>query len=258
MKKTILLLSGILALSATMFAQASIPVGTVIPVELNSSIDAKKAKQGQVVIAKVAQDVPLYNGSKIKAGSRVTGEILTVTPAQGSQPASVSLRFDKVEVGGQATPVVTALRALASPLDVEAAQTQISGDDRGSTPAWSQTVTLVGGDVAYREAGVVDSGEEQVGQTVFAGNWGVLSPVVAADNCTGAIGGNNQPQALWVFSHDACGAYGNEVVISHAGRKNPEGTIILTSQDRDLKVRSGSAMLLRVHASGNQSAQAGE
>jgi len=59
------------------------------------------------------------------------GEILAVTTAAGSHPAMVALRFNKIDISGRSTPIVSNLRALASPLEVNAAQTQISGDDRG-------------------------------------------------------------------------------------------------------------------------------
>jgi len=248
--KTLLTLFSVFVLSAVMLAQSHIAPGTVIPVQLKSTISEKNCKAGQTVIARVAQDVPLDNGTRIKAGTRVMGEILSVTPAENSQPAMLALRFNKIDVYGQSTPIVTDLRALASPLEVEAAQTQISGDDRGSTPPWAQTVTLIGGDVAYREEGNVDSGERTVGKSVYAGDWGVLSQVAMNPDdarCRGAVQGNDNPQALWVFSHNACGVYGSDVVITHAGRTNPEGKIVLSSTDGNLKIRSGSAMLLRVN-----------
>jgi len=247
--KTLLTLLSVFVLSALMVAQTHIATGTVIPVELNSTINAKNCKAGQIVKARVAQDVQLENGNRIKAGTRVMGEILAVTPTDGSHPAMVALRFNKIEISGRSTLIVSNLRALASPLEVDAAQTQVSGDDRGSTPPWSQTLTLIGGDVAYREEGHVDSGEHTVGEAVYAGNWGVLSRVSTNPDdakCRGAVQGNDTPQALWVFSHDACGVYGSDVIISHAGRTNPEGKIVLTSTSGDLKIRSGSAMLLRV------------
>ena len=50
-------------LSTVMAAQTNIPVGTIIPVVLNSSLAAKKSRPGQTVSARVAQDVPLYNGA---------------------------------------------------------------------------------------------------------------------------------------------------------------------------------------------------
>jgi len=255
-KSTLLPLFSVFVLSAVMAAQTSIPVGTVIPVELNSSLDAKKCKAGQTVVARVAQDVPLDHGAKIKAGTHVLGEILAVTPARNSEPSTIALRFHKIDISGQTTPVVTDLRALASPLEVQSAQLQVSGDDRGSAPPWSQTVTLVGGnDVVYREAGTVESGSGTVGKSVYAGDWGVLSQVAAVpgEKCRGALDGNDKPQALWVFSHDACGAYGFDAVIAQAGRA--EGRIVLASTKGDLKVRSGSAMLLRVNRSNEHLSQ---
>jgi hypothetical protein len=245
-----LLVFGVFALSTVVVAQTDIPVGTVIPVILNSSIGAKSSKPGQTVIAKVAQDVPLYNGAKIKAGTRVMGEVLAVTPAENSRSATITLRFNQIDFGGQRRSISTDLRALASPLEVEQAQTSISGDERGSVPPWSQTIIQVGGDVAYRGGGTVESGSKTVGIPVYAGAWGVLSQVSSSlgGECRGAFEGSDKPQALWVFSHDACGIYGYEAVITDAGRSNSEGKIVLASTSGDLRVRSGSGMLLRVNS----------
>jgi hypothetical protein len=258
MKRAVLLMV-VFALSSIVMAQTKISVGTVIPVQLSSSIDVRKAKPGQTITARVAQDVPLYNGESIKAGSRVMGKILTVTQAKMSQPATLTFSFDKVEVSGQVLPIVTNLRALASPLEVESSQTQTSGDDRGSTPPWAETVTLIGGDVAYRETGKVNNGLDEVGKSVYAGGWGVLSRVGASPEgrCRGALGTSDQPQALWVFSHNACGVYGYNATIVHSGRSNPEGTIVLALAEHDFVLGNGSALLLRVNgerAGENQSA----
>lgn len=248
MKRSALLLV-MFALSSIAISQTKISVGTVIPVQLSSSVDVRKAKPGQTITARVAQDVPLYNGGSIKAGSRVMGEILTVTQARGSQPATLTFSFDKVEMNGQVLPIVTNLRALASPLEVQSSQTQVSGDDRGSTPPWAETVTLIGGDVVYRETGKVNNGLDEVGKSVYAGGWGVLSRVSASPEgrCRGALGAGDQPQALWVFSHNACGVYGYNATIVHSGRTNPEGTIVLALADHDFVLSNGSALLLRVN-----------
>jgi hypothetical protein len=83
-------LFSVFALTAVMAAQINIPAGTVISVELSSSIDAKKCKPGQKFTARVAQDVPLYNGAKIKAGSRIRGSPIQPEPVRTQQqpPAS--------------------------------------------------------------------------------------------------------------------------------------------------------------------------
>jgi len=80
----------------------------------------------------------------------------------------------------------------------------------------------------------------------------VLGQVRAKDGteCRGAVDGNDRPQALWVFSSDACGTYGLErVSIAHAGRSNPLGIIVLISERGNLKIAGGAGMLLRVNAS---------
>lgn len=255
--RNVLITCTVFALSAVLAAQIHIAVGTVIPVILSSSLDAKNCKPGQRVTATIAQDVPLHNGAPIKAGTRILGEILAATQAQNSQPATIALRFNQIEIDGQRTPLSTDLRALASPLEVSQAQTSIAGEERGSDPPWDQTTNQIGGDVVYREAGTVYYGSETVGKSVYAGTWGVLSKVASNPDtgCRGPIAGNDEPQALWVFSHDACGVYGYEAVIKDAGRANPEGRIVLASTNGELKVRSGSGLLLRVNGPGDPLSQ---
>ena len=80
---------------------------------------------------------------------------------------------------------------------------------------------------------------------------GVLARANAKEGtkCRGSVEGNDSPQALWVFSTDACGVYGIEHLhIAHAGRAVPAGTIILASEMPNLKLRNGDGLLLRVNA----------
>jgi hypothetical protein len=225
-----------------LMAQSSIPDGTILPVRLNSSLNSGKLEIGQAVTARLVQDVPLPSGSKIRAGAKVIGHVTDIKRENGAQ---VSVRFDTLVVSDRRIPITTDLRALASMMDVEEAQIPESGPDRG-TPENAWTTDQIGGEVVYRGGGPVADGLRVVGEPVPNG---VLVHVSgkAGTKCRGEIEGNDQLQALWIFSSDACGAYGfPDLVIAHAGRSNPVGDITLASDHGKVMVRAGSGMLLRV------------
>jgi hypothetical protein len=194
------------------------------------------------------QDVALGDGSRIRAGAKVTGQVIDVTPRSFGASASISITFNELLMSHRKLGLVTDLRALASPMEVEDAQIPDMGGDRG-TPSTAYTTNQVGGDeVVYRGGGHVMNGSRIVGEPVGDGVVGEVRPN-AAGECRGAIEGNDRPQSLWVFSSDACGVYGfHAVTIAHAGRTDPVGRITLTSSERDLNIRAGSGLLLRVVA----------
>ena len=223
MKRT-LLLALALAFSIKLIAQNSIPAGTILPLRLNSSLNAKKTKSGRAISASVMQDVPLPNASKIRAGAKVIGHVVAVKRASTASGVTMSLRFDTLMVSRQRIPVVTSLRALASKMAVHDAQLPENGPDRGTSEN-SWTTDQIGGEVVYRGGGPVANGFGVVGKP--APN-GVLVHVGSRSGtkCRGEIDGNNLPQALWVFSSDACGVYDLPgVTIIHAGRTGPMGEI---------------------------------
>lgn len=237
-------LSLVLVFSATCLAQTSIPAGTILPVQLNSSLRSNKAHPGQIITARIMQDVPLAAQTKIPAGSKAIGHVVSVQPANTSQNAEITVRFDTVATSGKRIPVTTNLRALASMMEVNAAQVPESGPDRG-TPANWWTTEQIGGQVNYRNGAITEQGTI-VGHSTAQG---VLARVSGAPGtgCHGELEGNDLLQALWVFSSNACGLYGyDDLVLKHAGRSEPLGQITLQSAKGDVNVRAGSGMLLRV------------
>jgi hypothetical protein len=236
----------LIMLSMDLFAQNTIPAGTIVPVALNSSLSSRKVKPGQVITARVMQDVPLSPGSTIHAGAKVIGRVIDVKPANGGTGAQVSFRFDTLVVSKRRIPIITNLRALASMMAVEAAQLPESGPDRGTSQnAW--TTDQIGGEVVYRGGGPVADGLRSVGEPTYGG---VLVHVSAKPGspCRGEIEGNDRLQALWVFSSDACGVYDfADLAIVHAGRTDPVGEITLASDKGEVNIRAGSGMLLRVN-----------
>jgi hypothetical protein len=231
----------------------TIPNGTILPVRLNSTISSAKCKPSHRIAGKIMQDVPLPTGAKIRKGSEVVGHIVQVTPATGSHGASVSLQFDKLITANQAYPITTDLRAIASFMEVMAAQTPPIGPGEGDVYDWLTTVQ-VGGDVVYGVGGPVTRGENSDDVVGKAIRGGALSHVKtnADAKCRGAIDGDDRLQALWVFSSDACGTYGlAHIRIAHAGRTDPRGVIILATTAHHLKIAEGAGILLRVIVRGN-------
>jgi len=231
------------------FAQDGIPGGTILPVRLNSSLNTKKTKAGQEITGSLAQDVPLASGLKIHAGAKVVGHIIAVTRSSGDTSARLSLRFDTLRTGVRTVPVTTSLRAIASMLEVHEAQIPSVGPDRG-TPSTAWATDQIGEEAVYHGGWAVTNGPDVVGKSLLSG--GVLVQVRSRPwtKCRGEINNNDQPQALWVFASDACGSYGfADLSIAHAGRTDPVGQIVLTSEKADIDVRGGSGLLLRVLAS---------
>lgn len=235
----------LLVFPAAAQSQISIPAGTILPVRLETSFASDRAKPGQEIHARVMQDVPLAGGGKIWRGSLVMGHVKEASAATSGQGGSISLVFDKVKNGREMIPVTTNLRAIGSLLEVDEAQINEYSGDRG-TPSSAFTTTQIGGEMVYRGGGHVMNGSEVVGEPV---PYGVLARVREGEDskCRGAVAGNDAPQALWIFSTDACGVYGYPGMrIAHAGRMEPVGEIVLEAERGNLQIRAGSAMLLRV------------
>ena len=232
--------------STAVFGQNTIPAGTILPLRLNSALNSKKSKSGQAISATLMQDVPLAPQSTIHAGTKVIGHVLDVTPATAATGATISFRFDTIEISKRKVPITANLRALASMMEVQEAQLPQSGPDRGTSEN-SWTTVQIGDDVVYRGGGPVTHGSEVVGTPTANG---VLCRVRASKDakCRGETDGNDLPQALWVCSADACGAYGfPDLTIIHGGRSSPLGQVTLGSARGNFKLRSGSGMLLRVN-----------
>ena len=233
--------------SQAVTAQVLIPAGTILPIELSSSVQTQKSKPGQRICARIMQDVPLAREQEIKAGTKIFGEVLSASQAGKGQFVEISFRFDKLQLKHRSIPLSTSLRALASMMEVEAAQTPRISTDREMPWAW-RTRDLVGGETAYGEGGPVSHGRETVGRALADG---VLVRIRSNQRygCRDEEVGNTQLQALWIFSSDACGLYGfNDAHITHTGHMDPEGIIKIGSNRGKINIRGGSAMLLSVNS----------
>jgi len=239
-------LISLLLFSVAAWAQNAVPAGTVLPAELSASLDSAKSKPGQVITARIMQDVPLPAG-RIPAGARIIGHIVDVAPAKNGSGMEISLQFDALRFSHRSIPITTNLRAWASMAEVEDAQIPSTGPDRGTPWAW-MTTNQIGGEVVYGQDGPVTNGSSFVGRQAPGG---VLVHLTTKPGsmCRSEVEGNDSPQALWLFSSDACGLYGfSGLEITHAGRTDPVGQIRIASKEGRLHIQGGSGFLLRVNA----------
>jgi hypothetical protein len=232
----------LLLLSLTAAAQV-IPSGTVLPVMLNSTLDARHAKTGQAVTGRLMQDVFLPDGAKIPKGAKIVGHIVTVHPASAASPSQLVLKFDQIEYKGRNVAVSTHLRALASKSEVYDAWLPTNAwDDYGTSPSDWNTVQI-GGAGVYRGSGKVMNADQVVGT---ATDYGAVTAKLSAAPDRGCTGISEVGQALWTFSPWACGTYGfRDLKIMRAGKS--AGEIELQSSG-DLRIDSGSGWLLRINS----------
>lgn len=163
----------------------------------------------------------------------------------------VTLRFDTLLVRKRRIAIVTDLRALATMMAVIDAQVPETGPDR-ATREDSWVTDQIGGEVNYHGASIYRY-STMVGTSQPDG--ALARPASnPGEPCRGARYNNDSPQALWVFSSDACGLYdlpGLRLV--HAGRTAPVGQITFVAPKSKFNIPSGSGLLLRVNPAARSS-----
>jgi hypothetical protein len=228
-----------------------IPAGTILPVSLNSDLRSDKNESGTAIIATIMQDVPLGRGESLRKGSMLTGHVIeVVTPGRGSDESKISFQLDHIRLGDQTLPITTTLRAVASRSEVSAATPQLISSEYADN-----TIEIGGDQISYGEGNPVMVGAQVVGKYT---RQGVLANVDQdlATPCRVTIDRKAQPQAFWVFSVNACGAYGfGDLRILRSGRTESPGEVTLASNRKAVKLDKGSAMLLRVDGSGSEEAR---
>jgi hypothetical protein len=228
-----------------------IPAGTILPVSLNSDLRSDKSPKGATITATVMQDVPLGKGESLRKGTRLTGHVVEASaPGRGSDESKISFQFDQVRLGSLTIPITTTLRAVASRAEVFAATPKPSSSE------YAENEIEIGGDqISYGIDSPVMVGSQVVGMYTSEG---VLANVgLDSHTLHGAmIDDDARPQAFWLFSVNARGAYGfGDLAILQSGRTEPVGEVTLASNRKAVKVGKGSAMLLRVDGSGREEAQ---
>jgi hypothetical protein len=154
-------LATFLFVAAMAFAQ-QVPVGTAIPVMLDSELNSKKDEAGKKIDGKVMQEVPLLSGGQISRGARISGHVVSVAKPGGSG-ANIVVKFDSLEDRGRVLPLSAALVALASAASVSQAQVPINNTASGQDSSDSWVTRQVGGDIVNRQQHMAGTQGGQMG-----------------------------------------------------------------------------------------------
>jgi hypothetical protein len=204
---------------------AQLAPGTIIRVELTKSVDAKKARVGDEVMARTMDDF-LSDKNDVLApkGAKVVAHVAEVSPRQGDSASTLGITFDKMVLkNGMEMPLKVSIQAIGAPeTNAGAAMNQPMGESGGGGMAPMP---------ASGRGGYQAPSPNLGGNTAGTGAAGTASP----DSNSAASNGQLTPRAQ--------GVVGMSGVSLGAGTAQDS---LLTSQKRNMKLDSGTQMILRV------------
>ena len=241
-------------------ANASLGSGAAINAELTAPIDSKKAKPGDPVAARTTEPTKSNGKTVIPKGSKLVGHVTQASArAKGDSESALGIVFDKAILkNGQEMPLNVAIQALATAQSTPSLST-FAGDDM--TAAGNAGGSAMGsgraagggalGGVTSTAGGAAGTVTNTAGSAGNTAGGAVNSTVHSATNAAavgqGAAGGVNAAGQLTSSSRGVFGLQG--VNLSSATTGAAQGSVI-TSAGRNLRLESGTQMLLVTQAAG--------
>jgi len=200
--------------------------GSVIPVQLAKTVDAKKAKPGDEVVTKVTQDLRTQNGNiVIPKDTEILGHVTEAQVRTKEEKSQLGLTFDRavMKSGGQVT----------LPMSIQAVIGQRNNAESSGAPA---------GPEAPAPAPSAGNSPSPGGRNMGGG----ASPPPANEAPGGGRTANTQnpPQAPPITANTQ-----GVVGLSHLQLSPSSGSqkgSVLMSDKNNVKLESGTMMLLRV------------
>ena len=234
-------------------SSGSLAAGTTIPATLSKPIDARKAKSGDQVVAKTTQDVRSDSGVVIPRGSRLIGHVTDAkAKAKGDSESALGIAFDEAVLkNGQQIPLNASIRALAASATNASAS---AGDDNFGSASNSSlgsdvsaSAPRAGGGLLGGASNTVGGATSAVGSTAGGAVNGVSNTAAGVGtNTSGTLSGATRGAAGQLTSQSQ-GVIGlNGLSLSSAASNSISGSVI-TSAGRDVKLDSGTQMLLQIN-----------
>lgn len=197
--------------------------GSIIPVQLTKTVDAKKAKTGDEVEAKVTQDLKAQNGQiVVPKDTKVLGHVTEAQARSKEQPESqVGIAFDHAVVKDRGdVPLPMSIQAIVAPPSSNPNASSESASNPANTPS-PGTGRPTGGTPSQlpssATSGSESSGSTQSGTTAHPPITGSTQGVVGISNLSLATPANST-----------------------------QGSVV-SSEKNNVKLESGTFMLLRVN-----------
>jgi len=214
---------------ANQAAPMHFPAGTLIPAQLQKTVDARKAKSGDKVEAVVASDLQSKSGEIVIArGTKILGHVTEVKAKSKEDPGStLGIAFETMSMkDGKQVPFDAEIQALRrnTPQAAPAAAAGDSPDYQGSgMPAGAGS----GSRAASR------------GESSPSSSYPGASPAAGADNSGSSQTASNAAPQLTATSQGPVGFEDMSM------QQSADGTT-LRAQKQNVKLESGTQMILKV------------
>jgi hypothetical protein len=219
---------------------AKISPGSVIPALLAKTVDAKKAKKGDEVVAKVPQDLPSTSGQVlVPKDTKVVGHVTEVQPRSKEQKESqLAISFDRLEMkNGEQMQMPMSIQAVIAPPNRNANENQANSQGGANDSAPASPSAGTGAPSGGARGGMAGGPPSQPSVPDNAGN----APS-GAQNSAGA-----RPQ----ITGETKGVVGISNLTLSAAPDATQGSL-MTSEKNNVKLEDGTFLLLRVSPGGSQ------
>jgi len=212
--------------------QPRIAPGSVIPVQLTKTVDAKKAKSGDEIVAKVTQDLKTQTGQVlVPKDTKVIGH---VTEAQArhkdEKESQLGIAFNQAVLNDQQVQLPMSIQAVIGPENPND-NTAASGGAPSAGPSPSSTGTSASSPMAGRSPNA-GPGQGDSSNTATSANGSDESQ--QAHSKRPPI--NGQTQGVIGLSN-----------VSLSPASNGQQGSVLTSEKNNVKLESGTMLLLKVN-----------
>jgi hypothetical protein len=235
-------------------ASGALSSGTALQAELTKSIDAKKAKTGDQVTAKLTQDVKANGKVVLHKGSKLVGHV-TEAQARSKESAESKLGvvFDKAVLkDGQEMAFNGVIQALAPPaqgtLSASGDETGNFGSGMGSGTGMGRGRSSAGGNAP------IGGGGNPVNSTLGSATNSVNNTAGSVTNSGSDAVNGSVNQATSVAANGALNSASRGVVgmqgiaLNTTTTGNAQGSI-MSSASRNVKLDTGTQMILQVTGS---------